>query len=243
MKSLEKNIVPIVVAGAIVLAASKLLSKKDSDNKGTTDEPKDVPNVPQGSPYADKVRALQKALGVGVDGDAGKETNGALENLFTSPPTKIPYDLSKQQNYPSLKARGKGAVSPDNVDFYINAIKTKTYPSALYTSNQAVQGDAKTIKAAYEKGGVLRTKRVIIVKGVVKDTARNVYVSTGKEYKYYANVTFITPEAFSRSRVKIVDITSLGNLVVQVSPATIQYPINQPVYNLLIKPSDLIVSN
>ena len=242
MKSLEKNIVPIVIAGAIVLAASKLLSKKDGDKK-ENDDPKDIPNVPQGSPYADKVRALQKALGVGVDGDAGKETNGALENLFTTPPKKISYELSKQQNYPNLKARGKGAVSPDNIDFYINALSKKTYPSALYTSNQAVSGDARTIKAAYEKGGVLRTKRVIIVKGVVKDTARNVYVGTGKEYKYYANVTFIIPEAFSRSRVKIIDITSLGNLVVQVSPATIQYPINQPVYNLLIKPSDLIVSD
>lgn len=238
MKALRKDILPIAVVGTITYFAMKLLSKNKSE-QGTNE----IPNIAPGASYKDKVIALQKGLGVGPDGIAGQETNGTLENLYTSPPKRIDFKISAQQNYPNLRAKGKGVVSSDNIDFYLNALRNKSYPSAVYTSNQITSNDAKSVKAAYEKGGILKTRNSAVFKGVIKDTSRNVYVSTGKSYKYDANASFIIPEAFARSRVKIIAITSLGNLIVQVSPATIQYPINQPVYYLLIKPSDLIVSN
>jgi hypothetical protein len=232
------TIIPLSFFGLIFLGASKILKGKGGDDPQGTN---DIPNIPQGATYQDKVIALQKGLGANPDGIAGKETNGLLENLFTSPPTKIPFDLSQKQNYPSLKARGKGAVSPDNIDFYLDALIKKNYPSAVYTSNQAVNNDAKSIKSAYEKGGILKTRRVVIAKGVVKDTSRNVYVTTGKEYKYNANASFIIPESFARSRVKIIDITSIGNLVVQISQTTALSW--SDTFNIILKPSDLIVSN
>lgn len=230
------TIIPLSFFGLIFLGASKILKAKKDDSPQDTN---DIPNIPQGATFKDKVIALQKGLGVGDDGIAGQETNGTLENLFTSPPKRIDFKTSAQQNYPNLRARGKGVVSPDNIDFYLNALSKKNYPSAVYTSTQAVSNDAKSIRAAYEKGGILKTRNVLVAKGVVKDAARGVYVTTGKSYRYNANASFIIPEFTARLFVKIIDTTSLGNLVIAVKPGTI-YESN---FNIIVSPKDLIVAN
>lgn len=225
-----------VLLGGLLFGAYKVLSGRkanDSDSEGTPNT--DVPNIPATAPYEDKVRALQTALKVGVDGKAGKETNGALEVLFTTPPTNINYDTALAQNYPSLRAKGKGKVSPDNVNFYINALKTQTFPLAIYNKSKSVSQDANSIKNAYAKGGLLKTKGIHTFRGVVKDNARNVWVTTGKNYSYKSGVTFISPEIASRSYVSILEITKSGNLIVRVVTLT-------STYFLIVPPSSVIVS-
>lgn len=226
----------MVLLGGLLFGVFQVLNaRKSKNNTDEVEEPKEVPYVPPSATYDDKVRALQTALKVGVDGQAGKETNGTLENLFSTPPKSVPFETSFKQGYPNLKARGKGVVSPDNVDFYINAIRTKTYPSNLYTTNQSVKKDADAIKNAYAKGGLLKTRNVLTAKGVIKDNARNLWVTTGKTYSYKANVTFISPEIASRSYVTISDVTTNGNLIVRVVTLT-------STYFLLVSPSSVIVS-
>jgi hypothetical protein len=185
--------------------------------------------------YEEKVIALQKALNVGADGKAGKITNGELENLYTSPPKRIGYDISLSTNYPNLRANGRGVISPSNIDYYINALNSNTYPNAVYKQGQATSQDANSIERAYNQGGILRTKNAVVYQGVTKDTARNVYVSTGKSYGYNANASFITPESTSRLFVGIVDKTATGKLVVRVRTLS-------STYFLLVSPDSVIVS-
>jgi hypothetical protein len=96
--------------------------------------------IPQMDAYGKKVAQLQTLLGssVSVDGKAGKQTNGELENLYVTPkPLQIPYETSFSVNYPYLRANGKGKVSSSNIDFYISAVKNKTTPVQLYYKNNA----------------------------------------------------------------------------------------------------------
>lgn len=94
--------------------------------------------IPQMDAYGKKVSELQSLLGASVDGKAGKQTNGELENLYVTPkPFTIPYETSYSANYPYLRANGKGKVSSTNIDFYIAAVKNKTTPVQLYYKNNA----------------------------------------------------------------------------------------------------------
>lgn len=90
----------------------------------------------QSNPFKQKVEMLQELLKVGVDGGAGKQTNGALENLYSPTPMTFPAEVAFQANYPLLRKNGKGVVTANNVDFYINALQTKTTPTQLYYKNQ-----------------------------------------------------------------------------------------------------------
>jgi hypothetical protein len=90
----------------------------------------------QANPYKQKVETLQALLKVGIDGGAGKQTNGALENLYSPTPMTFPAEVAFQANYPLLRKNGKGVVTANNVDFYINALQTKTTPTQLYYKNQ-----------------------------------------------------------------------------------------------------------
>jgi len=102
----------------------------------TTTTTKTSKSTTQANPFKQKVEMLQELLKVGVDGAAGKQTNGALENLYSSPPLTINSETSFSSNYPYLRKNGKGVVTANNVDFYINALQTKTTPTHLYYKNQ-----------------------------------------------------------------------------------------------------------
>lgn len=93
--------------------------------------------IPQTDPYKIKVMELQGLLKVGTDGVAGKQTNGALENLYSSPPLTIAAETSFSANYPYLRKNGRGAVSKSNIDYYIDAVKNKLTPNDIYYKNQA----------------------------------------------------------------------------------------------------------
>lgn len=236
---MDKRILYAVAAGGVGYLVYSLIKKKSADKGSDDTQDVDViqentsPNKDSGiaNAYTNKVMALQSLLKVGVDGSAGKQTNGALENLFSSPPLTIDANTSFSAGYPYLKKNGKGVVTPSNVDYYIDAVKNKTTPTDLYYKSQAsskastqqaskLVGDANTIKNAYAKGGILKSIRETKYNEVVQDVARNTWMTTGKTFTNSANSAFTFPEVLSRGNVKIVAVTKSGNLIVSVFAAT-----------------------
>jgi len=143
MKTINK--VLLIGSGAAALVALAMAVKKARDNKDAivrTDTPTEdggeVTPTPTPTPvskvsYSDKVKTLQSLLYAdgeqcGVDGDAGKQTNGMLDYWFCD--YLCQYDKEKAYNagYPNLNKLGKGKVSPSNVDFYIAAMQKGTSP-------------------------------------------------------------------------------------------------------------------
>lgn len=140
---MNKNLITLLAAGGIGYFLYKKFYKKKSVSaaieESTMDSSTAQPSTTQ-DPYKDKVETLQALLKVGVDGNAGKQTNGALENLYSPVPMTFPAEIAFQTGYPLLRKNGKGVVSPSNVDFYINALKNKTTPTQLYFKAQANAG-------------------------------------------------------------------------------------------------------
>jgi hypothetical protein len=222
---------PIVVVGALAFGISQMLKGSKPTKGGEPDQPQDVP---KGATYEDKVKILQQALKVGVDGIAGEQTNGALENLYSKDGvSKTPKD-SASKNYPNLNSVGYGVISSANVDKYIADLKNNAYPLYLFNKNRATSQDASSVESAYAKGGILKSKGIKTFRGAVKDQSRNVWITTGKNVTLNANQSFIFPEITSRNLVKIVDKTQTGNLVVRVATAT-------ETLWYLVSPSDVYV--
>jgi len=150
---MEKKIIYAVAVGGIGYLIYKnfdkiksLISPREANTGGALEEATSSstttnPNTntskttTQANPYKQKVELLQELLKVGVDGSAGKQTNGALENLYSPTPMTFPAEVAFKANYPLLRKNGKGVVSPNNVDFYINALQTKTTPTQLFYKN------------------------------------------------------------------------------------------------------------
>jgi hypothetical protein len=141
MKTINK--VVLIGSGAAALVALAMAVKKARDNKDAivrTDTPTEdggevtpTPTPVSKVSYSDKVKTLQSLLSAdgeqcGVDGDAGKQTNGMLDYWFCD--YLCQYDKEKAYNagYPNLNKLGKGKVSPSNVDFYIAAMQKGTSP-------------------------------------------------------------------------------------------------------------------
>jgi hypothetical protein len=198
-------------------------------------EPSQPESVPKGASYNDKVRVLQKALKVGDDGIAGKQTNGALENLYSKDGVSKSVDASLSSNYPNLNSNGFGVVSSANVDKYINAIAKNDYPLFLFNKNRGTLQDGNSVISAYKKGGYIRVKGVKTFRGVTKDNARSVWITTGKNYTYSNGETFVSPAIASRSYVSIIEKVNSGNLIIRVVTLTSTYWLSVP-------PSDIYVS-
>ncbi len=145
---MEKKIIYAVAVGGIGYLIYKNFDKIKSLFKGgivttetTTEESGSATGnttsntTTQADPYKLKVEALQALLKVGIDGKAGKQTNGALENLYSPTPMTFPAETAFQANYPLLRKNGKGVVTPSNVEFYISALKNKTTPTQLFYKN------------------------------------------------------------------------------------------------------------
>ena len=97
---------------------------KDNGSGGTT------PPTPA---YSDKVKTLQGLLYAdgeqcGVDGDAGKQTNGMLDYWFCDILCEYDKEKAYSNGYPNLKKLGKGKVSPANVDYYIGTMRLGASP-------------------------------------------------------------------------------------------------------------------
>lgn len=225
---MNRNLITLAALGGVGYFIYTRLNKKKSVTDEVVEEVKDASSTAQPSTaqteYKAKVETLQGLLKVGIDGIAGKGTNGALENLYTSPPLTIPAETSFQANYPYLRKNGKGAVSPSNVDFYINALKNKNTPNQLYyknqankakqeTQNNAVLKDAQLVSDAYKKGGELISKVAAKYPIVTKDKSRNMWINAGGSESIAAMNRF-----GSRGSVKIVTITSKNNLIVLIDP-------------------------
>ena len=233
-KNTINEYVPYALAGVLAFGIFKMLKKGASDKPTEGGEPDQPQNVPSGASYSDKVRILQQALKVGVDGIAGEQTNGALENLYSKDgSSKTPKD-SASKNYPNLNSVGYGVVSSANVDKYIADLKNNAYPLYLFNKNKSISQDAGSVESAYAKGGILKSKGIKTFRGAVKDQSRNVWITTGKNVTLNANQSFVTPEALSRNLVKIIEKTSTGNLVVRVVTAT-------NTFWYLVPPSDIYV--
>jgi hypothetical protein len=140
---MNKNLITLLAAGGIGYFLYKKFYKKKSVDaaieESNVNSSTAQPSTTQ-DPYKDKVETLQALLKVGIDGKAGKQTNGALENLYSPVPMTFPAEIAFQTGYPLLRKNGKGVVSPSNVDFYINALKNKTTPTQLYYKAQANAG-------------------------------------------------------------------------------------------------------
>lgn len=142
---MNRNLITLAALGGIGYFIYTRLNKKKSVTAEVVEEVKDASSTAQPSTaqtdYKVKVETLQSLLKVGIDGIAGKQTNGALENLYSAPPLTIPAETSFQAKYPYLRKNGKGVVSPSNIDFYINALKNKTTPTQLWYKAQASKGN------------------------------------------------------------------------------------------------------
>lgn len=224
--------ITLVVAG---IATYFIVTKARAKGSTEGDVSVDMPNVNPSSSYNDKVRALQRALKVGVDGIAGAETNGALENLYSKNGGQKSKEQSLSLNYPNLSENGKGVLSTSNIDWYIDALSNNKFPLYFVSRNQSVSQDANSIMSAYAKGGYLKTKKAVGFSEVVFDTSRKAYLTTGKTMRYDANVTFVSPEFLSRTLVKITDKTATGRIIISVTQAGNKFL-------LLASPSDLYVS-
>ena len=141
---MNKNLITLAALGGVGYFLYKKFYKKKSVNAAVIEEAPMTSSTAQPSttqdPYKDKVETLQALLKVGIDGRARKQTNGALENLYSPTPMTFPAETAFQLGYPLLRKNGKGVVSPSNVDFYINALKNKTTPTQLYYKAQANKG-------------------------------------------------------------------------------------------------------
>ena len=138
MKTENKILIAAAIGGAAFLIYSnfdkikKMFSKdaepkKDDSKKQTSTDNKNTTQN-QTSIYPQRVMILQELLGVAVDGQAGKQTNGKLEWYFCDIFCQFNSEKAFADGYPFLKKNGKGVVSPNNVEWYIAILKAKKTP-------------------------------------------------------------------------------------------------------------------
>lgn len=233
MKNVEKILILGGVGYGLYYAITKLTGKGTTEESPVEEEKAILPKTSR--TYEEKVGELQGLLGASIDGKAGKQTNGMLENLYTTPPMSVNFENSFKQGYPFLTKYGKGVVSQSNIDFYLSALRNKTYPNAKFYASSDATRESRLIYNAYDTKGVLKTKKESSFEVVSYDAARKIYVSTGKKLNYKANASFIVPESLSRPRVKIKNDFPSGWLIVDINP------INESPYTLKINPYNVFV--
>lgn len=236
MKNIEKVLILGGLGYGVYYAITNLIGKKDEGTSSDSSEQPSKAIIPvTARTYKEKVGEIQGLLGASIDGKVGKQTNGMLENLYTTPPMSVNFGTSFKQGYPFLTKYGKGAISPSNIDFYINALRNKTYPNAKFYASSDATRESKLIYNAYDTKGVLKTKKDSSFEVVSFDAARKIYIPTGKKLTYKANASFIVPESLARTRVKIKNDFPSGWLIVDVNP------INESPYKLKVNPFNVYV--
>lgn len=196
------------------------------------------------------IRQLQTWLQITPDGKAGKVTNGKVEYYWSAYDNTFDADKMFAEGYPNLQ-KAKGVVTEANAKYYLDTLKASNSPRQLYEINKGKTAAsaataaertkrANQVKAAYSGDFKLRAAKATRFYERIYDAASNSYSSTGKYWSYSANETFLVPEGYSSAsanRVKIVTLTTTGNLIVSVDP--VGYGNS---FLLLVDPFEIIVA-
>lgn len=152
--------------------------------------------------YKEKVMDLQSILGVAIDGDAGKQTNGMLDYYWADFGMLFNADKSFADGYTQLKKNGKGVVSASNVDYYISTLNAKKSPRQVYwvTQKGKTEKDAEvTARKAFGKklfdlgatGSKVVAKTAFTSPVRTLDASRGVYIPTGGNYNFSPTMTHL----------------------------------------------------
>lgn len=112
------------------------------------------------SPYETAVARLQELLGVAVDMNPGLQTNGKLEYMFSVSEESLNATKAQQAGFPNLNKYGKGVVTPDNVNWYIQMLQNHWTPRELTPFRRI----GESLKAA-KKGWFLKRVELPLVVG------------------------------------------------------------------------------
>lgn len=110
-------------------AAAAEAEKKKAEQAGKK-QPYSKPQAKGYTPYQLKVIVLQGLLKVRTDGDAGTQTLGTLDYAWGIDTGKGNEDR-KAEGYPNLVKNGRGVLSPDNIDYYIDTIRANKTPRQI----------------------------------------------------------------------------------------------------------------
>lgn len=202
-----------VLIGAAVGGAAFLIYKNWDDIKTMFKKKDDTPTGDGGgsgsdsgsgtssggkTEYQTKVEQLQGLLQVGIDGNAGKQTNGKLDYFWANFGKVFDAEKSYKDGYPELKANGKGVVSPSNIDYYISTLKANKSPRQLYWIGK--KGKAETNariafgKKLYNLGAT--GSKVVSINTFTRpvrtlDASRGIYVPTGGNYTFSPTMTHL----------------------------------------------------
>lgn len=223
MKKTTQIAIAVGAAGAAFLLWKnwdKVFKKKDEDltlpeetaNAAASTEPgKD--GAP--SQYETLVMKLQEILGVGVDGKPGKQTNGKLEYLFSVSDEALNPELAYTQKYPNLTKYGKGIISPENVNWYLAVLNSKTTPRELTPLRRRMEA----IKAGIDAGKVGQFMKSMRLPLAYSDSITNsmrltggyATIPSGAKFNYYAASSWTTATIYIRVVVnnvpRIVKVT------------------------------------
>jgi len=83
------------------------------------------------SDYELAVARLQELLGVAVDMKPAMQTNGKLDYMYSVSDEALNATKAMQENYPNLKKYGKGVVTPNNVNWYVEQLQNHWTPREL----------------------------------------------------------------------------------------------------------------
>jgi hypothetical protein len=137
------------------------------------------------SQYQQLVGQLQSLFGLTIDLKPGKQTNGKLEYLYSVSDEPLNVELAAQNNYPNLNKWGKGVISPENIAYYVEAVKNKWTPRDLTPYRRA----GERIKA-YNKGWFTRDIELPLVVGTggtaFKQTGGYAKIPKGNVYEFVA---------------------------------------------------------
>ena len=215
MKKEYKILIGVAVGGAAFLIYNNWdkIKEKLGLNKGDLDAKKDTDNNQSGGgsgtgggttqkSFKEKVMDLQSILGVAIDGDAGKQTNGMLDYYWADFGMVFNADKSLNDGYTQLKKNGKGVVNASNVDYYISTLNAKKSPRQIYWVTQKgkteKEAEVNARKAFGKKlfdlgatGSKVVAKTTFTSPVRTLDAARGVYIPTGGNYNFSPTMTHL----------------------------------------------------
>lgn len=186
----------------------------------------------QVEPYAQKVEALQGLLKVAIDGKAGNQTNGTLDFYYDP---KRANDQSShiavavKSGFANLKQHGRGVVSPDNVDFYIEQLRTAQTPRQKTWAFGGYQDAASQARAVYGDKllSAMRQGKRIYAKEPIKTEQRKLSAGTGTlvpvpgAFVNFPKGSIITPGTkiqYNSGGFWIMPVTGYTDRFISVSP-------------------------
>lgn len=203
----EQKIAFALLATGIGFAVYKIASNAKGKNDKTPLEPdyiapkSDDEPQPKAVTYEDKVKALQAIINTTTDGKPGNKTNGILDWYFDSARTKnleTHMADSPKEGFKYLKSKGKGIVSPSNVDWYLQQLRQGLTPRQQLWKSDQYEGMqdlesynrykfGRKIEQAYNTGQKVGAVSDMVVKLATFDKSRNRWIETGKSVTIKGN--------------------------------------------------------